>query len=151
IDYENGVAVNYLLTAYNPGEGYRVVFHGERGELTLETIERPYLDKDGGLPRPAASEQTTLTLQPLFSRPLQLEIPRAEGDHGGGDALMLRHLFGAAPDPLRRAADDRAGAWSALVGIAANASIAAAGNPISLADLAADIERPDAEPLPFGP
>ena len=150
IDYENGVAVNYLLSAYNPGEGYRVVFHGERGELTLETVERPYLEADGSLPRPAPPERSTLILQPLFSRPYALEIPQAEGDHGGGDALMLRDVFGAgSEDPLRRAADDRAGAWSALVGIAANASIAS-GGPIRLADLAGDIDKPDPEPAPFG-
>jgi len=150
IDYENGVAVNYLLSAYNPGEGYRVVFHGERGELTLETIERPYVEADGSLPVPPAPELSSLVVQPLFSRAYALEIPEAEGDHGGGDALLLRQLFGGSPeDPFRRAADDRAGAWSALIGIAANASIAS-GTPIRLADLAADIDRPDLEPAPFG-
>ena len=149
IDYESGVTVNYMLTAYNPGEGYRAVFHGERGELTLETVERPYVEPDGSLPRPAPAEVTSLIVQPLFRRAYELKIPRAEGDHGGGDALMLRHLFGAQEDPYRRAADDRAGAWSALVGIAANASIAA-GAPIRLDDLARDIERPDPEPAPFG-
>jgi predicted dehydrogenase len=150
IDYESGVAVNYLLTAYTPGEGYRVVFHGERGELSLETIERPYVEADGALPRPAPPEVTKLIVQPLFSRAYELAVPSAEGDHGGGDALMLSHLFRSQEDPFRRAADDRAGAWSALVGIAANASIAA-GAPIRLDDLARDIERPDPEPAPFGP
>ena len=63
---------------------------------------------------------------------------------------MLRHLFGArSDDPFRRAADDRAGAWSALVGIAANASIEG-GRPIRLAELAGDIDKPDPEPAPFG-
>jgi predicted dehydrogenase len=151
IDYENGVAVNYLLTAYNPGEGYRVVFHGERGELVLETIERPYVEGDGSLPRPAPPERSTLVVQPLFSRAYALEIPAGEGEHGGGDDLMLNHLFGArGEDPFRLAADDRAGAWSALVGIAANASIAT-GTPVRLSDLAGDIDRPDPEPAPFGP
>jgi len=149
LDYESGVAVNYLLTAYNPGEGYRVVFHGERGELTLETIERPFVEADGSLPLPAAPERTTLVLQPLFGPAYELAIPEAEGDHGGGDAVMLSHLFGHAADPHRRAADDRAGAWSALVGIAANASIAN-GAPVRLADLAGEIERPDPGPAPFG-
>jgi len=152
ITYESGVAVNYMLTAYTPGEGYRVVFHGKRGELTLETIERPYLEPDGSLPRPAPPERSAVVVQPLFSRPYELAIPEAEGEHGGGDALMLRELFGrGGADPLLRAADDRAGAWSALVGAAANASIAAAGATIRLADLAGDIDRPDPEPAAFGP
>jgi predicted dehydrogenase len=150
ITYENGVLVNYMLTANDPGEGYRVVFHGERGELTLETIERPYVEPDGALPVPAPPETTTLTLQPLFSRPIALEIPTAAGDHGGGDALMLAHLFGPpAPDPHGRAADHRAGAWSALVGIAANASIAAGGSVVGLDELAAGIDRPEPESAPL--
>ncbi|HEY1750780.1 MAG TPA: Gfo/Idh/MocA family oxidoreductase [Caulobacteraceae bacterium] len=150
LDYESGAQVNYLLTAYNPGEGYRVVFHGERGELTLETIERPYVEADGSLPRPAPPERTTLVLQPLFNRPFELQIPQASGDHGGGDALMLSHLFRGGDDPLGRAADHRAGAWSALVGIAANASIAS-GGPIRLADIAVGIDKPDPNPAHFGP
>ena len=56
IAYENGVVANYLLTAYDAAEGYRVVFHGERGVLTLETVERPYLGEDGRLVRPSLPE-----------------------------------------------------------------------------------------------
>jgi hypothetical protein len=64
---------------------------------------------------------------------------------------MLEQLFGAVvDDPFGRAADERSGAWSALVGIAANASIAS-GAEVSLADLAGDIPRPEAVGAPFGP
>ena len=63
---------------------------------------------------------------------------------------MLEHLFGeAGEDPFGRAADERGGAWSALVGIAANASIAS-GEEIGLEALAGDIPRPDAPAAPFG-
>ena len=41
IEYENGVILNYLLTTYSPDEGYRIVFHGSRGRVALETVERP--------------------------------------------------------------------------------------------------------------
>ena len=150
IAYENGVVANYLLTAYDAAEGYRVVFHGERGVLTLETIERPYLGEDGRLVRPSPPETSRVVLQPLFGRPLSLAIPAAEGDHGGGDRVMLEHLFrDPGDDPFGRAADERGGAWSALVGIAANASIAS-GEEVSLGDLAGDIPRPDAPAAPFG-
>jgi predicted dehydrogenase len=151
IAYENGVVANYLLTAYDAAEGYRVVFHGERGVLTLETIERPWLREDGGLVRPALPEATSVVVQPLFGKPWRLAIPEAKGEHGGGDRVMLEHLFGeGGDDPFGRAADERGGAWSALVGIAANASIAS-GAEISLADLAGDIPRPDPAAAPFGP
>jgi predicted dehydrogenase len=150
--YENGAVVNYLLTANNPREGYRVVFHGERGLLTLETIERPYVREDGGLVRPALAETSRVVVQPLFSAPYDLAIPAAQGDHGGGDAVMLQHLFGAVTDdPYERAADELGGVWAAMVGIGANASIAAGGAEIELASLVPGISLPRPKSLPFGP
>ena len=150
ITYENGVVANYLLNAYDAAEGYRVVFHGERGVLTLTTVERPYLGEDGRPVRPAPAEASSVVLQPLFGRPLSLVIPKAEGGHGGGDRVLLDDLFrDSGPDPFGRAADERGGAWSALVGIAANASIAS-GEEIRLGDLAGDIPRPDSPAAPFG-
>jgi predicted dehydrogenase len=150
IAYESGVVVNYLLTAYHAAEGYRVVFHGERGVLTLETIERAYVREDGGLVRPALPETSSVVVQPLFAKPYRLVIPAAEGSHGGGDRVMLEHLFRqGGDDPFGRSADERSGAWSALVGIAANASIASGGE-VRLGDLAGDIPRPDTPAAPFG-
>jgi len=150
IAYESGVVVNYLLTAYDAAEGYRVVFHGERGVLTLKTVERAYVRDDGGLERPALSETSSVVVQPLFAKPYRLAIPEAEGSHGGGDRVMLEHLFReGGDDPFGRAADERSGAWSALVGIAANASIAS-GAEVRLGDLAHDIPRPDTPAAPLG-
>jgi predicted dehydrogenase len=151
IGYENGIVVNYLLTAYDAAEGYRVVFHGERGVLTLETVERAYLRADGRPVRPAPPEASRVVVQPLLSKPFQLEIPTGEGAHGGGDRVMLEELFHEiGDDPFGRAADERGGAWSALVGIAANASIAS-GAEVNLGEFAGDIRRPDAAAAPFGP
>jgi predicted dehydrogenase len=150
IAYEGGIVINYLLNAYDAAEGYRVVFHGERGVLTLDTVERAYLREDGRPVRPELPEVSTVTLQPQFSRPYQLVIPAGEGSHGGGDAVMLADLFApGGEDPFGRAADERSGAWSALVGIAANASIAS-GAEINLDELAAGIPRPPAAAAPFG-
>ena len=151
IAYENGIVVNYLLTAYDAAEGYRVVFHGERGVLTLETVERPYLRPDGRPLRPPPPDTSRVVVQPQLSKPFQLEIPAGEGSHGGGDRLMLEHIFHEVrDDPFGRAADERGGAWSALVGIAANASIDS-DLEVSLEDLAADIPRPEPPVAPFGP
>src|SRR6185437_12618573 len=151
LTYENGAVVNYLLTANNPREGYRAVFHGERGLITLETTERSYVREDGGLVRPALPETSSVVVQPLFSPPFDLAIPAAVGDHGGGDAVMLQHLFGEiADDPYERAADELAGVWAAMVGIGANASIAAGGEAVELSDLAGDIPRPSPRAPPFG-
>jgi predicted dehydrogenase len=151
IEYENGVVANYLLTAYDAAEGYRVVFHGVRGVLTLETIERPFLNDDGSLVEPSLPEASRVIVQPLFGKAWRLAIPTGEGAHGGGDQVMLEQLFRAVgDDPFERAADERSGAWSALVGIAANASIAADAE-VSLAGLAGDLPRPEVIATPFGP
>jgi len=149
IEYENGVITNYLLTTYSPDEGYRIVFHGNRGRVALETVERAYVGADGGLVRPPLPEHSRIVVQPQFSRSYQLAMPNTEGLHGGGDRVMLEHLFRGGSDIHGFAADELAGAWSALVGIAANASLAL-GAPVSLAELASGIRQPDMPPEPFG-
>ena len=151
IEYENGVVANYALTAYNPCEGYRVVFDGTRGRAELLNVERQAVNADGSLVRPAAPEQDRITVQPHFGRPYVLAIPTTRGLHGGGDAVMLRRLFSAASnDEYGHVADERAGAWSAMVGMAANASLAS-GMAVELAGLVADVPQPEYAPEPFGP
>ena len=151
IEYQNGVVVNYTLTAYNPCEGYRVVFDGTRGRAELLNVERSHVNPDGSLVSPPLPETNRITVQPHFARRYELALPDAGGTHGGGDRVMLRRLF-AAPtnDQYGHVADDRAGAWSAMVGIAANASLAQQ-MPVQLAALVADIPHPDYAPHPFGP
>jgi hypothetical protein len=100
---------------------------------------------------PHLAERTRLVVQPLFSQPLELALPPAEGLHSGGDKVMLEHLFRGGPDEgFAQAADERAGAWSALVGIAANRSLAS-GSPVALAEIAAGIPQPATPAEPFGP
>jgi hypothetical protein len=99
--------------------------------------------------RPPLPEHSRIVVQPQFSRAYQLAMPNTEGLHGGGDRVMLERLFRGGSDIHGLAADERAGAWSALVGIAANASLAL-GVPVTLAELASGIPRPDMPPKPFG-
>jgi predicted dehydrogenase len=151
IEYQNGVTANYTLTAYNPCEGYRVVFDGTRGRAELTNIERQAVQQDGSLIRPAAPETNRIVVQPHFARPYVLKLPEAGGLHGGGDAVMLRRLFAeASNDQYGHVADERAGVWSAMVGIAANASLVR-GAGVEVAELAGDIDSPDYAPEPFGP
>ena len=150
IEYENGITANYTLTAYNPCEGYRVVFDGTRGRAELTNIERQAVNPDGSLIRLTPPEQNRILVQPHFARPYLLKLPDAGGLHGGGDAVMLNRLF-AAPfnDEYGHVADERAGIWSALVGIAANASLAQKA-PVEINHLLAGTPHPDYAPDPFG-
>ena len=151
IEYESGIVANYTLTAYNPQEGYRVVFDGTRGRLELLNVERSHVEPDGRLVRPALPEENRVRVQPHFGRTYELALPVAAGLHGGGDAVMLGRLFGPpSNDEYGHMADDRAGAWSAMVGIAANASLASGGG-VALDGMVAGAERPDLAAEPFGP
>ena len=61
----------------------------------------------------------------MFGEAREVDVPVAEGGHGGADPLMLEDLFSPDPpaDPLGRSASYVDGAASVLVGIAANMSI----------------------------
>ena len=151
IEYDRGIVVNYALTAYNPCEGHRVAFNGTRGRLELLNVERSHVQPDGRLVRPALEETNRVRVQPQFGRCYELALPQAAGAHGGGDAVMLGRIFGPpSNDEYGHTADDRAGAWSALVGIAANESLVT-GGAVALGDLLADVEAPDQVAEPFGP
>jgi hypothetical protein len=80
----------------------------------------------GGVRDHADDDAITTELHLAGERPKMLEVPKAEGDHGGADPVMLGYIFnpdGMEPDKYGRASDHVAGAWSILTGIAANASI----------------------------
>jgi hypothetical protein len=62
-----------------------VVFHGIRGKVALETVERAYVRPDGGLVHPPLPEHSSMVVQPQFSRAFELTLPKAEGLHSGGD------------------------------------------------------------------
>ena len=64
------------------------------------------------------------------------QVPKADGDHGGGDERLRDRLFGKEerPDPLSHMAGSWAGAMSVLLGVAANQSIAG-GHAVRIADL----------------
>lgn len=121
IAFSSGAMVNYTLTAYAPWEGFEVRFHGTKGQLWHRHTE---VHGIFGGTRPAGEEETLeTTLHIAGQRPEALTVPRGQGAHGGADPVMLRQLFApemCPPDPFHRLADQTAGAWSILTGIAAN-------------------------------
>ncbi len=129
--YRNGVIFCYSLVAYSPWEGFRAAVTGTKGRVELFTRHGAHVLPGNGIDADTASalntaEDTQLTLYPMFGVPQPIVIPKVEGPHGGGDAVMLDDLFSGAPtsDPLGRVATHIDGAASILLGIAANESIA---------------------------
>lgn len=140
VQYRNGVHLTYTLHAYCPTSGCRVVLHGTHGRLEYDAFSQTFLNPD----RTAISDpkyHERCQLQPLYDQPITLEIPTAQGSHGGSDPMMMDHLFGApADDALGQMAGPQQGAASALIGIAANESIAT-GQAVQIADLCPSLPK----------
>jgi predicted dehydrogenase len=149
VRYNTGVTLAYSLNAFNAWEGYRIAFNGTRGRLEHTMEENVYINGDGSVPGAIKSEGTTIRIYPLRAPAYQVPIWEARGGHGGGDALLLDDLFlpEKPADKYLRAADQRAGAYSILTGIAANKSFVT-GKAVAVADLVPRLELPDYPPMP---
>lgn len=135
VKYQNGAIMTYSLNAYSPYEGFRVCFTGTKGRMELSVTEASYVNAGGDAKLEGAARTKKITVFPMFGEAYDVEIPEAEGGHGGGDPILLNDIFGVPEyDPLQRAASHVDGAMSILTGIAANKSIAT-GMPVNIKDL----------------
>jgi predicted dehydrogenase len=136
--YRNGVLLSYCLIAYSPWEGLRVAITGTKGRVELDVVEsvNHLLGDSSASASKGAFKQATLRHFPMFGVPYEVEIPPAEGGHGGADPVMLEQIFSPTPppDPFHRAASHIDGAASVLVGIAGNESMRT-GQQILIDDL----------------
>ncbi|TDX15131.1 oxidoreductase family protein [Buttiauxella sp. BIGb0552] len=124
VKYQNQVQMTYSLNAYLPWEGLNVVFNGSRGRLEMKLVEMSYVNAGGDRENEGSLESCNITVFPMFAAPYKADFSIGAGGHGGGDNAMLADLFGEpSNDPLKRAADHRAGAMSILTGIAGNISM----------------------------
>lgn len=149
VNYQNGVKMTYSLNAFMPWEGYSVVFNGSKGRLEHKCEETVYISGDGSVPGALKAEGTTIKIFPHFKPAYSLDIWQARGGHGGGDAPLLQDILqpDLVEDKYKRAADQRAGAYSILTGIAANRSMAT-GQLVYIDELVPHLELPDYPPMP---
>jgi hypothetical protein len=86
---------------------------------------------------------------PLRGAPRIIEPWKGEGGHGGGDDAMLADIFATHPlaDKYGRASDQRSGAYSILIGAAANRCFET-GGPVRIADLVTGLQPPAFTPMP---
>ncbi|MGC8862858.1 MAG: Gfo/Idh/MocA family protein [Armatimonadota bacterium] len=149
VTYSRNTTLCYSLNAFSGWEGYTICFNGTKGRLEHTMQESVYISGDGTVPGAIKKEGTWIRIYPLRAPAYQVELWTGEGGHGGGDPVLLEDIFSPEkrPDPYKRAADQRAGAYSILIGAAANISFAT-GAPVKIADLVPGLETPDYPEMP---
>lgn len=149
VTYDTGATLSYSLNAMNAWEGYTIAFNGTKGRLEHSIVESAYVNGTETVQGGIAPDGVKLRLIPLRAPGYDIDPWTAEGDHGGGDRLMLEDIFQPNPaaDRYRRAADERAGACSILVGVAANRSVET-GRVVRLAELIPQVPAPEYAPMP---
>jgi predicted dehydrogenase len=149
VKYDNDVTMAYSLNAFNAWEGYTIAFNGTLGRLEHTIVEAVYVNGTDTVQGGIKEGGVTTKVFPLRGPVRTLEPWTGEGDHGGGDAVMLDEIFLPSPpaDKYLRASDQRGGAASILVGIAADRCFET-GQPAKIADLVNGFEKPDYAPMP---
>jgi predicted dehydrogenase len=149
VKYSNSATMSYSLNAFNSWEGYYVIFNGTKGRLEHKIEEMVYVSGDGGVQGGIKPGGETIKIFPIRGASSDVEVWKGEGGHGGGDIVMLHDIFDPVkkPDKYLRCADQRAGAYSLLTGVAANFSMKS-GNEIKIDDLVKNIGMPDYPAMP---
>ena len=116
VKYQNGVMLNYSLIAYSPYESWSVSITGTEGRLEAGEYY-------SGIKSKEAVDYIKIYKGP--SEELTYTMEKTAGSHGGGDDVLIHNMvFGlTGEDELRRNATSLDGAYSMLIGAAANISI----------------------------
>ncbi len=148
VKYATGATLSYSLNACNAWEGYTIAFNGTKGRIEHEIVEGGAVSAGAQNYQGMERDLVRTRLIPLRGKAQEIEPWTGAGGHGGGDAVMLAELFGTAEaDQYKRAADERAGVYSILIGAAANQCFGS-GKVVSIADLVSGLTPPMVAPMP---
>jgi predicted dehydrogenase len=149
VEYDTGTTLSYSLNAFNAWEGYTIAFNGTKGRLEHSIVEQIYVSGTGTVQGGIADGGVTTRIIPLRGAVRSIDPWTGEGGHGGGDRVMLDEIFlaDAPADKYLRASDERGGAASILVGIAANRCFET-HQPVKIADLVTGLQAPNFAPMP---
>lgn len=139
----------YSLNAFNSWEGYYVIFNGSRGWSEHKIEEKLYVAGDGSVQGRIKEGCDDIKIFPIRGTAYDVKVWKGECGHGDGDVLMLDDIFNPVKknDKYLRSADQRAGAYSLLPGVAANHSMATSKG-INISDLVQKIGMPDYPVMP---
>jgi predicted dehydrogenase len=149
VSYDTGATMSYSLNAFNAWEGYQIAFNGTKGRLEHSIVEQIYVSGTNTVQGGIAANGVRTRVIPLRGAAQDHEPWTGQGGHGGGDTVMLNDIFLLDPpkDPYLRNSDERGGAASILVGVAANRCFET-GTSVKIADLVPGLRRPDYAPMP---
>ncbi len=148
VKYRSGATLSYSLNAFNAWEGYTVAFNGTKGRLEHRIVEGGQVSAGAANYQGEDNDAISTRLIPLRGKPENVEVWTGKGGHGGGDAVMLTEVFGTAePDKYKRAADQRSGLYSSLIGAAANQCFVS-GNAVKIDELVTGLNSPVQAPMP---
>jgi hypothetical protein len=149
VQYDNNVTLCYSLNAFNSWEGYYIIFNGTKGRIEHKIEEKIYISgtdtvqggiKEGGI---------KTKIIPLRGQAYEVDVWTGEGGHGGGDKILLDDLFlpDRPGDKYLRLADQRSGAYSILIGAAANQCFIS-NKAVKIADISQNIDYPEYPNMP---
>jgi predicted dehydrogenase len=148
VKYKTGATLSYSLNAFNAWEGYTIAFNGTKGRLEHRIVEGGAVAAGATNYQGEESDAVSTRIIPLRGKAQNIEVWTGTGGHGGGDNVMLTEVFATAePDKYKRAADERAGLYSCLIGASANRSFIT-GNAVKIADLVSGLSPPVVAPMP---
>jgi predicted dehydrogenase len=149
VKYDNNVTMAYSLNAFNSWEGYTIAFNGTKGRLEHSVVESVYISGTAATQGAIMEKGVRTVVIPLRGSAISHEPWTGTGGHGGGDKVLLDDLFLSSPpkDKYLRAADERAGAASILIGVAANKCFQT-NRPVQIKDLVTGLKNPDYAPMP---
>ena len=126
VEYDGGAIMTYSLNATTAYEGWRIVINGSGGRLEATEYESGFQSK---------VNEDVVKVFDLDDNCTEYHITRGGGGHGGGDQRLRNMIFrDNVPDPMGHKAGTMDGAYSIIVGVAANKSIKE-GKIISIDDL----------------
>jgi hypothetical protein len=108
--------MTYALNATTPYEGWHLSLNGSKGRIEVSNYETG---------NQAVASGNHIKVFDLDDNITDHFVSKSAGGHGGGDERLRRVLFmDNVPDPLGHGAGSLDGAYSILIGAAANLSIA---------------------------
>lgn len=131
VKYKKGTLLTYSLNATCSYEGWRISVNGSKGRI------EGYLPETG----PDSSEEFhTIKVYDLDNKSVEHKVPNFTSDgHNGGDIKLQYNVFvGDKPDPLGHCARTFDGAYSIIIGAAANISIKE-NRPVAINELLKEI------------